>query len=163
MMEIEAQDMKNMTGKAIFEYAKFNMSGVASAYAKEKVQQENVARFAATGGDASSGSQPEKDGAACQELPPQQPSEHEDETEEEVESKIAQKERLLKEAREKHVRAAMHRGRRLATGGAWRLGGTPRNHYRLHSGTCSRTATWSSSSSTSTPERRCATASTSTR
>ena len=70
-------------------------------------QQENVARFAATGGDASSGSQPEKDGAACQELPPQQPSEHEDETEEEVESKIAKKERLLKEAREKHVRAAM--------------------------------------------------------
>jgi hypothetical protein len=109
IQEIDAQDMKNMTGKAIFEYAKFNMSGVASVYAKEKVQQENVARFAATGGDASSGSQPEKDGAACQELPLQQPSEHEDETEEEVESNIAQKERLLKEPREEHVRAAMQK------------------------------------------------------
>ena len=53
--EIEAQDMKNISGAAIFDYPKFGMTDGGTMYRKEKIQQENASRFAAM---PASGSQP---------------------------------------------------------------------------------------------------------
>ena len=109
IQEIDAQEMKNMSSKSIFEYPKFNMSDVSVIYAREKVQQDNILRA------ASSGSPPvDVPPQEEQELPPQAQDEQAaaEEEEEEV-SKAEQKERVLKEAREKHVRAAMQQLLRL--------------------------------------------------
>ncbi len=113
IQEIDGQDMKNMCGKAIFDYPKFGMADVRVVFTRERIQQQNIAR--------GSGSQPEAEEITeQQDLPPQQPPQQqlapeggESEEEEKGESDSEKKERVLKEAREKHVKAAMQQQIRL--------------------------------------------------
>ena len=66
--EIEAQDMKNLSALAIFEYPKFGMADAQAMYRKEKIQQESASRFAAM---PSSGSQPVQVDVEEEDLPQQ--------------------------------------------------------------------------------------------
>ena len=107
VQEIDAQEMKNMSGKAIFEYPKFKMSEVAMMFARERVQQQNLLTFAAPSQELATIATNDE-----HELPPQAHLESEPE-EEQGESSRDRKERILKEARVKHVTSAMNQQLRL--------------------------------------------------
>ena len=110
VQEIDAQEMKSMSGKAIFEYPKFKMGDVAMMFAKERMQQQNVTTYAAPSQQivvAIATNEEEHD------LPPQQQEEADEPEEEAAESSHDRKERILKEAREKHVTNAMNQQARL--------------------------------------------------
>ena len=110
--EIEAQDMKNLSALAIFEYPKFGMADAQAMYRKEKIQQESASRFAAM---PSSGSQPVQVDVEEEDLPQQSAAIPEgaaggevDAEDDDMDAKKQQdKEKTIKEARLKHVTAAM--------------------------------------------------------
>jgi hypothetical protein len=110
--EIEAQDMKQISGAAIVDYPKFGMTDVGTMYRKEKIQQDNVSRFAAI---AAYGSEPAEH-VEEEDLPQQAADIPEgaaggevDAEDDDIDEKKQQglKEKTLEQARLKHVMAAL--------------------------------------------------------
>ena len=112
--EIEAQDMKNISGAAILDYPNFGMTDAGTMYRKEKIQQENASRFAAM---AAYGSEPAEEHVEEEDLPQQAADipegaaggevDAEDDDINEKKQQQSLKEKTLEQARRKHVMAAM--------------------------------------------------------